>query len=109
VELTSSSELLTALSIVFQGTTAITPVIFGDGLRCAGGPLKRLYTKPAIGGSITAPQAGDPSISVRSATLGGPIQLGATRTYQVYYLDPNLVFCPGGFNVSNAIAIAWGS
>jgi len=109
VQLTSSSELTTALSIVLQGSSVIAPANFGDGLRCAGGSLKRLYTKHAIGGVVTVPQAGDPSVSARSATLGDTIPLGATRAYQVYYRDPDLVFCPGGFNVSNAMAIAWGS
>ena len=37
------------------------------------------------------------------------IPLGATRIYQVYYRDPNLGFCPGGGNVTNAVAIAWGA
>jgi Tol biopolymer transport system component len=109
VQLGSSGELPTALSIVLQGNSVIAPTTFGDGLRCAGGSLKRLYVKHAIGGAITAPEAGDPTISARSATLGDSIPLGATRAYQVYYRDPNLAFCPGGFNVSSAIAIAWGS
>ena len=108
-ELSSSGEVSTALSIVLQGDSVIAPVNFGDGLRCAGGALKRLYVKHAIGGVITAPEAGDPSISARSAAFGDVIPLGATRAYQVYYRDPNLVFCPGGFNVSSAVAIAWGS
>jgi hypothetical protein len=30
------------------------------------------------------------------------------RIYQVYYRDPNLVFCAFGFNVSNAVTINWG-
>jgi Tol biopolymer transport system component len=109
VQMTSHGELLTALSIVLQGSSAIMPVNFGDGLRCAGGSLKRLYVKTASGGSITAPEASDPSIAAQSSTLGDPIPLGATRVYQVYYRDPNLAFCAGGFNVSSAIAIAWGS
>jgi hypothetical protein len=69
--------------------------------------------KGAVGGSITAPQSGDPSISLRSAALGDAIPLGATRIYQVYYRDSSASFCPnpqgGTFNVSNAIAIAWGA
>ena len=85
------------------------PVVFGDGLRCAGGALKRLYTKTAASGSITAPQAGDPTVSARSAALGDPIPLGATRVYHTYYRDPNLGFCPAGFNATNAIAQVWGS
>lgn len=108
VVLTSSSELATALSIVLQGGNFIASVAFGDGLRCAGGALKRLYSKHAAGGVVSAPELGDLSISARSAALGDAIPFGASRYYQVYYRDPNLVFCPGGFNVSNAVAVAWG-
>jgi hypothetical protein len=113
MQLTTTGELPSVLSIVLQGTTAIAPTFFGDGLRCTGGVLKRLYVKNAVAGSITAPQGSDPSISVRSSALGDPIPLGATRVYQVYYRDPNLNFCPlpqgNAFNVSNAIAVAWGA
>jgi hypothetical protein len=112
VQFISAGELPSALSIVLQGSTAIDPVSYGDGLRCAGGELKRLYVKSAIGGVVFAPQAGDPSVSARSASLGATIPLGATREYQVYYRDPNGSFCPAPFgstfNVSSAIAVAWG-
>jgi len=113
LQLSTSGELPTALSIVLQGTTSIAPVTYGDGLRCVGGTLKRLYARSASGGAVVAPQAGDPSVSARSAALGDPISSGATRNYQVYSRDPNPGFCtspPGGtFNVSNAIAIVWGA
>src|SRR5688572_20902220 len=69
---TTSRELPTATSIVMQGTSAIaTGVVFGQGVRCVGGSLKRLYVKAASGGSITAPDfgLGDPSVSARSAAL----------------------------------------
>jgi Tol biopolymer transport system component len=108
-QLTSSGELPNALSILLQGDAASTPSLFGDGLRCASGTLLRLSMKHAMGGTVTCPQAGDPSLASQSVMLGHPIPLGATRIYQFYYRDPNLGFCPGGFNASNAIAIAWGS
>ncbi len=111
VFLRSMGELSTAFSIVLQGSAAIEPVFFGDGLRCAGGTLKRLYSRNASSGVLIVPQSGDPSISARSAALGDPIPLGATRAYQFYYRDPNAAFCPGppggSFNASNAMAIAW--
>ena len=109
VQLTSSGELPSSLSIVLQGNSVIWPVNFGDGLRCAGGSLRRLYVKGASGGIINVPQVGDPSLALQSAYLGDLIPLGATRIYQVYYRDSNLGFCPGGFNVSNAMLIAWGA
>jgi archaellum component FlaF (FlaF/FlaG flagellin family) len=108
VVLTATGELPTALSIVLQGDSFLAGVGFGDGVRCAGGSLKRLFVKHAVGGSVSAPQPGDPSISARSASLGDPIQLGTSRVYQTYYRDSSLGFCAFGFNVTNAIAVAWG-
>jgi Tol biopolymer transport system component len=109
----SSGELPSALSIFLQGTLTVAPVDFGDGLRCTGGVLKRLYVKNASGGTASAPQGGDPSVSARSSTLGDQLPLGCTRIYQVYYRDSNPNFCPGPsgstFNVSNAVALAWGA
>lgn len=111
VVLSDAGELPTALSIVFQGNLEVAPAGFGDGLRCAGGTLKRLYVKNAVGGVVIAPQSGDPSISARSAALGDTIQAGQTRVDQIYYRDPNLSFCPppagNTWNVSNAVRVAW--
>jgi len=85
---------------------------FGDGLRCTGGVTKRLFVKAAVGGVVSVPQAGDPSISARSAALGDTLTQGVLRIYQVYYRDMNPNFCSapqgGTFNVSNAIRILWG-
>jgi Tol biopolymer transport system component len=110
--LTSSGERPTALSIFLQGNALIAPVTYGDGLRCAGGTLKRLYVKNAVGGVAIAPQAGDPSVSARSAALGNPIPMGATRHYQTYYRDPNPVFCPNPqgdtWNISSGLSAVWG-
>ena len=83
---------------------------FGDGLRCAGGALRRLYVTHSVNGTAVAPKAGDPSITTRSASLGDPIPPGAIRYYQTYYRDPSLGFCTtagGTFNVSNGVRIIW--
>jgi hypothetical protein len=82
--------------------------VFGDGVRCVSGSLKRLYVKNASSGAVSAPQPGDLSITARSAELGDTIQPGDTRYYQVYYRDSNLTFCPpDAFNVTNAIRVGW--
>lgn len=112
VRLYVAGELPSALSIVLQGNVTLgTPVPFGDGLRCIGGSLKRLYVKSAVGGGLSAPKPGDPSITAQSATLGDPIAPGTTRGYQVYYRDPDLSFCtfPTGntWNVSGAVLVSW--
>jgi hypothetical protein len=109
--LTSSGELATAFSILLQGNTDLAnPVVFGDGLRCVGGSLKRLFNGNASGGTIAYPPAGF-TISGQSAALGDPIAPGSARSYQVYYRDPNLNFCanpPGNsWNVGNAQRVIW--
>ena len=109
--LTSSGELPSALTIFSQGQVQISPVFFGDGLRCVNGALKRLYTKSAVAGTATAPQPGDPSISARSAALGDSIAMGTARYYYAYYRDPSATFCPSPtgdtFNSSSSLGCVW--
>jgi Tol biopolymer transport system component len=109
--LSCSGELPTASSIFLQGSAAVAPTAFGDGLRCVGGNLKRLYVHSASGGTAIAPQAGDPPISQRSATLGDTLTTGAVRFYQVWYRDPSAAFCstPAGnvWNISSGLRVVW--
>lgn len=112
LSLDASEMLPNALCIFLQGDALVTPAVsFGDGLRCAGGHLKRLASRNAVNGAALYPQSGDPSISARSAALGDPIPSGSSRHYQVYYRDPVLAFCaaPSGdsWNVTNGITIQW--
>ena len=112
VVLTSDGELPTALSIFLQGDVPIANgVVFGDGVRCVGGVLKRIAVVGAVGGVASYPGPGDPGIRAVSASLGDPIPSGATRHYQVYYRDPVLGFCPNppgnSWNVSNGFRIVW--
>jgi hypothetical protein len=106
-----SGERPTSFSIFLQGDAAIAPTHYGDGLRCVGGTLKRLYNRNAVGGAVTAPQGADPSISARSAALGDAIPVGATRHYQVYYRDPSPTFCPNPpgntWNIGNGVSEVW--
>ncbi len=110
--LDSSGELPSALSVFLQGRTKIAATSYGDGLRCTGGALRRLYVKNASSGTVVAPQVGEPSISSRSAERGDPLIAGATRHYQVFYRDPTSSFCPSPagntFNISNGRSVSWG-
>jgi hypothetical protein len=109
--LTSAGELSGVLSIFLQGDAAIAGTNFGDGLRCVGGHLRRLYAHNGIGDSVSAPQAGDLSISARALALGDPLSNGSTRYYQVYYRDPQLGFCPApqgdSWNLSSGLTAIW--
>jgi hypothetical protein len=110
--LTSSGELPGASSAFLQADVDLAPRMFGDGLSCMGGHLKRLYFHVAPGGAVAAPQGSDASVSVRSAALGDPIAPGTIRVYQVAYRDSSTSFCnstPNSmFNASNGLRIAWG-
>ena len=80
--------------LIFSGTKVIGQP-FGDGVRCAGGSLRRYGVKDSgSGGTITQLNA----ISV--AGLG----VGDTRHFQCWYRD-NGGPCNGGFNTSNALTV----
>jgi hypothetical protein len=112
IVLHAGGEMPNAPTLVFQGSVSLSqPILFGDGMRCVGGNLKRLFTTNAIGGALNVPDATQMSISARSAALGDPLLPGSVRSYQTWYRDPNLSFCgpPSGdaWNLSNAVRIVW--
>ena len=110
---TTNGETPNGTSVLLQGDALIsTGVAFGQGVRCAGGTLRRLFVKSAVNGGIQAPDAsaGDPTVSARSALLGDPILPGETRYYLVYYRDP---IVHGGcsaistFNATQTGSVTW--
>jgi hypothetical protein len=107
----TSGQTSVGTSVVLQGDALIPAgVTFGMGVRCAGGNLLRLYVKPAVGGSISAPGIGDASVSASSAALGDPIAAGTQRWYAVYYRDPVVLGgCPSTdtFNSTQTQEILW--
>ena len=110
--LSVTGELPSSLSIFLQGDLELNPgTWFGDGVRCVGGALKRLYSKNAVNGSVSAPGAGDLGVRARSTQLGDAIPIGSTRFYQVYYRDPDASFCTPPFgntwNVSSGVRVQW--
>ncbi|HEV8113876.1 MAG TPA: choice-of-anchor L domain-containing protein [Planctomycetota bacterium] len=111
VVFTTTGETPAALSVVFQGRNLLPAgVVYGQGVRCAAGGLKRLYVKTASGGSITAPEAGETRVSTRSEQLGDWIQSGQRRSYAVYYRDPTILGgCPplATFNITQTQEVVW--
>jgi len=109
----AQSETPHATSLLLQGTAPLpSGAVFGQGVRCAGGQMKRLFVKLASSGVITAPDfsAGDPAISVRLSQLGTPIDCGAPHLYLVYYRDPVVLGgCPASstFNSTQTCSIGW--
>jgi hypothetical protein len=110
---TTQGQTATSLSLLVQGNAPEgNGLVYGQGVRCVGGALKRLFVKSAVGGSITAPDfgAGDPPVSVRSAERGDVIQPGQSRWYFVYYRDPVVLGgCPASstFNATQTGRVDW--
>jgi hypothetical protein len=107
----TSGEMPDALSILLQGT-ALNPggISFAQGVRCNTGLMRRLYFQLALGGSVTLPGPGEPSVSARSAAFGDVIAPGTHRYYGVYYRDPNVL---GGcsalstYNITQQLDVLW--
>jgi hypothetical protein len=112
LSLISSAEPSSSLSIFLQGDSLRpAPRLFGDGILCLGGQLRRMYLANAVAGTVQAPGPGDLSITQRSAALGDPIAPGSVRNYQVWYRDRVASFCTQSagstFNISNGLRVVW--
>jgi hypothetical protein len=117
---TSSFENNTAFTIIMQGT-ATSNLVFGAGIRCVAGNLKRIYNGPAgsaangdPAGVIHRPGPAD-TTSVHQASLNHGYDIGAnvpvTLFYLAYYRDPAASAHCGStatFNASQSGSMAWG-
>jgi hypothetical protein len=106
----SAGEKPTATSILLTGTIRTNGFAFGQGVRCVGGALKRLYVATASGGSVTLPGAGNATVSARHLALNDPISAGDHRYYMVYYRDPIVMgscSATATFNGTDAIDVTW--
>ena len=96
---------VTAL-LFFQGTATLgagAGIVFGDGLRCAGGTIIRLKVKMSTGGTVSFPETGEPQLHIAGAIPG----TSSTRYYQGWYRNPSPFCTPAFFNLSNGLQIDW--
>jgi len=102
-----------ATSVLLQGTSSPSAgVVYGQGVRCFGGSLKRLYTGSALDFSNFFPvwPQDDRPLSEVSAAKGSPISPGQNRWYLVFYRDPVVLGgCPSGstFNATQTGQVTW--
>ncbi len=94
-------------ALFFQGNNKVSGgngIPFNDGLRCAGGNVQRIRTKPTDpNGDVSyGPYVGDPPIS--SVTDAQP--WSGPRTYQVWYRDPGGP-CGTLSNTTNGFLVFW--
>jgi len=115
-QLTASGEASLANDTLVLATTSAVPIenglyfqadndtspglLWGDGLRCAGGNLKRLEVRKANG-------SGDSATIREIAARVGNIQPGDTKHYQLWYRDPLGSPCGWHFNTTNGYAVTW--
>ena len=88
--------------LFFLGNNAVNGGLgntFGDGLRCAGGGVKRLEVVFTCG-------CGSASSSVPIAQEGGLVA-GDLKRMQWWYRDPNGSPCGNDFNLSNGVEVTW--
>ncbi|MDE0892755.1 MAG: VCBS repeat-containing protein, partial [Planctomycetota bacterium] len=99
----SGSNLPSGPGLYFQGNNAINGGngnVFGDGLRCAGGNVKRLQVRFSASGTSQT------SVSISNAA--GNVSAGSVKRYQLWYRDPSVnAPCQSGFNLTNGIEITW--
>jgi len=91
--------------LYFQADNDLSPgIIWGDGLRCAGGALKRLGVRfsDAAGSSNTS------GLPLPISVKAGNITAGQTKYYQCWYRNPDNAMCGAKFNASNGYAVTWG-
>ncbi|MBI5363369.1 MAG: hypothetical protein HZA53_09325 [Planctomycetes bacterium] len=88
--------------LIFQGD-ALDDAVFGDGVRCTGGNLRRISTTAFTGGG--AAQVSQATILTRGQVTVGS---GATRYYQTFYRNASPSWCPPAtFNGTNGYVIVW--
>jgi hypothetical protein len=88
--------------LYFQADNAVnggSGILFGDGLRCAGGNVVRLEV-------AVADANGASSTTIGIATNGG-VSAGEVKRYQCWYRDPVGSPCGSGFNLSNGFEVNW--
>ena len=92
-------------ALYFQGSSPVASgagLVFGDGLRCAGGTVIRLRVRTNVAGASQYPGVGDPSVST-----AGLVSAPGVFDYQVWYRDSAAFCSPSTFNLTNGWRVVW--
>ena len=104
LQLSGSGMPNTATTVLLQGTLAIPPTPFGDGLRCVGGNQRRVYIRNALAGNI---QYGYNVPGQLPISIQGAIGFPGTYHYQIVYRN-TAPFCTAATtNTSNGLSVTW--
>jgi len=100
----TASNLTPGPGLFFQGNNAVNAGdgnAFGDGLRCAGGGVRRLQVTFATSGN------GFTTATDISISTDGAVSSGDTKRYQYWYRDSGTSPCSSLFNLSNGYEVTW--
>ena len=100
----SATNLTPGPGLFFQGNNAVNSGNgnpFGDGLRCAGGGVRRLEVRFSNSGNGFTTQ------TTVSVSTDGAVGAGQTKRYQYWYRDSGTSPCNSLFNLSNGYEITW--
>jgi len=89
-------------ALYFQGNNAVNNgdgVLFGDGIRCAGGGVIRLQVRFSDG-------SGSSQTTANIAASGG-VAAGDVKRYQIWYRDPATSPCGSLFNLTNGLELTF--
>ncbi len=86
-------------SLLFVANNQLSGLLFGDGLRCAGGGLVRLGVR-IPNGSGTATWA--PGMGATGGWASGD-----TKNFQAWYRDPGSSPCANEFNTTNGVTVVF--
>ena len=90
--------------LYFQADNDLSPgVIWGDGLQCAGGQLRRLGVRFSDASGYSDTSGYTQTISAKA----GNVTAGDTKYYQCWYRNPIASPCGAEFNASNGLAVTW--
>jgi len=101
-----ATNLTSGPGLFFQGNNAVNSGNgnpFGDGLRCAGGGVRRLQVRFANSGN------GFTTTTTISIATTGIVSAGQTKRYQYWYRDSGTSPCNSLFNLSNGYELTWGA
>ena len=108
----TANDTTTQPGLFFSGINTIaggSGTVFGDGLRCCGGGVRRLelMNLPSQGAGVNCPATGSTTVDLTNVTPG-TVSAGVKLCYQYWYRNPGVRSeCGTNFNLSNAISITW--
>jgi hypothetical protein len=105
---TCSNPSNNVVTVMYEGTTPIASIPWGDGVLCCGGTYYPLNVQVTNGGMMFFPVPGTTGVSMTAIALGDALVAGSTRCYFAAYRDACPTFCtPSLRQKTNSWKLTW--